>query len=561
MTEPAPAAVTRIGARYHELRFSTDPLQATAHGVPGYDDRLPDPGREAEQRLAAQFDDLATELDAVDGSGLTGEDWLSHQILQRLLRYESDTARHGLRDVGVSASVAGVFPWVISTIPAAGVESEPAARAYLTRLAALGEFFDRLGARYSEASGAGRHPTALGVRQAIDQLDTYLATLLTEDPLLRQEPGASVDASRWHEQAEGTVRDSVRPAVLRLRDSLAALLPAGRGDGEVGVCHVPGGSEGYLAAARAHTTTELTPERIHELGLELVASLREEFAERGSRVLGTTDVPEVLRRLRDDPALRFSTGEEILRTVTDALRRAEQALPDWFDDYTIAPCIVREMDAVEAENSTLAYYTAPAADGSRPGMHVVNIREPQSRARFEYEALAFHESVPGHHLQIAVAQSLTGLPEFRRFAFLTAHGEGWGLYTERLCDEMGLYTDDLSRLGMVSFDAWRACRLVVDTGMHHYGWSRQQAIDYLRENTALTMVNIVNEVDRYIADPGQALGYMIGRIRIRELRDRCAASSAFDIKRFHHELLGHGTLPLSTLDTHLARVFPPPIAH
>ncbi|HEX6873765.1 MAG TPA: DUF885 domain-containing protein, partial [Micromonosporaceae bacterium] len=254
--------------------------------------------------------------------------------------------------------------------------------------------------------------------------------------------------------------------------------------------------------------------------------------------------------------LRFRTGADIVATVTDALRRAEQALRDWFFEYGIVSCAVREMDAAEAEHSVLGYYAPPAADGSRPGAHVVNTYQPQLRPRFEYEALAFHESVPGHHLQIALAQSLTQLPEFRRFAYLTAHGEGWGLYVERLCDEMGLYTDELSRLGMVSFDAWRACRLVVDTGIHAHGWSRQQAIDYMRENTALSDVNIANEVDRYIADPGQALGYMIGRIRIRELRDRASTSARYDIRAFHHEVLSHGTLPLDTLDAQLAKAFP-----
>jgi uncharacterized protein (DUF885 family) len=333
-------------------------------------------------------------------------------------------------------------------------------------------------------------------------------------------------------------------------------LPTGRSDARVGVGHLPGGSAGYRAAVAAHTTTDLTPEQIHATGETLVAALREEFAERGGRALGTTDVAEVLRRLRDDPELRFRTGEEIVATVTDALRRAEAALPGWFREYDIAPCTVRVMDAAEAEHSVPGYYTPPAADGSRPGAHVVNLYAPHRRPRFEYEALAFHESVPGHHLQIGVAQTLTGLPEFRRFAYLTAHGEGWGLYVERLCDEMGLYSDDLSRLGMVSFDAWRACRLVVDTGMHHFGWSRQRAIDYMRDNTALPDLTIANEVDRYIADPAQALGYMIGRIRIRALRDRSAQRPTYDLRTFHHEVIGHGTLPLDTLDTHLDRVFP-----
>jgi uncharacterized protein (DUF885 family) len=188
---------------------------------------------------------------------------------------------------------------------------------------------------------------------------------------------------------------------------------------------------------------------------------------------------------------------------------------------------------------------------------VVNTSRPQLRPRYEYEALAFHESVPGHHLQIALSQSLAGLPDFRRFAYLTAHGEGWALYVERLADEMGLYSDDLSRLGMVSFDAWRACRLVVDTGMHHLGWSRRRAISYMLDNTALSEVNITNEVDRYIADPGQALGYMIGRIRIRDMRDRSRTADNFDLRTFHHEVLSHGTLPLDTLDAQLAQVFPP----
>ena len=185
-------------------------------------------------------------------------------------------------------------------------------------------------------------------------------------------------------------------------------MPTGRSDAQVGVGHLPGGSAGYRAAVAAHTTTDLTPEQIHATGRELVAALREEFAERGGRALGTTDVAEVLRRLRDDPELRFRAGEEIVATVTDALRRAEAAVPGWFREYEIAPCTVRVMDAAEAENSVPGYYTPPAADGSRPGAHVVNLYAPQRRPRFEYEALAFHESVPGHHLQIAVAQSLTG---------------------------------------------------------------------------------------------------------------------------------------------------------
>jgi uncharacterized protein (DUF885 family) len=257
----------------------------------------------------------------------------------------------------------------------------------------------------------------------------------------------------------------------------------------------------------------------------------------------------VIGRLRDDRDLRFGAGEEIVDTVTGALRRAEEAVPDWFAGYDIAPCVVREMDPAEAENSVLGYYVAPAADGSRPGAHVVNTYRPELRARFEYEVLAFHESVPGHHLQIAVAQSRGDLPRFRRFTYFDAHGEGWGLYTERLSDEMGLYTSELGRLGMVSFDAWRACRLVVDTGLHAFGWSRDRAIAFMVEHTALASNNIANEVDRYLAIPGQALAYKLGQREILRVRDgaQAALGPAFDIRSLHDAVLGLGAVGLSTL--------------
>ena len=204
---------------------------------------------------------------------------------------------------------------------------------------------------------------------------------------------------------------------------------------------------------------------------------------------------------------------------------------------------------VGAEDSTIAYYLAPAIDGSRPGTYFVNTTEPTTRTRFESEALAFHESIPGHHLQIAIAQELEGIPEFRKHAFMTAYVEGWGLYTERLSDEMGLYTDDTTRLGILSFDSWRAGRLVVDTGLHALGWSRQEAIDFLVANSPLALNNIANEVDRYIAMPGQALAYKLGQREIMRLRDEAQQTMGdrFDIKGFHDTVLGSGPVALGIL--------------
>lgn len=536
----------RLGEEYFRRHFAGDPFQASVFGVPGYEAEVPDPSRAAAARRQGELTRLAAELAAVDRDALDREGRISHAVLSRLLRDGQQALRGGVTEVAVTASIAGPLAQVVSTVPAGTGSGE----AYLSRLEKLGGFFDRHVERYRQAATDGRFPTELGVRQAIAQVDAYLATPVERDPLLRPDgPDARV--------AE-VIAAGVRPALRRYRTALAEdLLPVGRAGERVGLCHVPGGTDAYLDLVRAYTTTELGPDEIHRIGLDLVAELRAEFAERGGRTLGTGDVEEVLVRLREDPALRFGTAEQIVDTVTGALRRAEEALPDWFSSYDIAPCVVREMDPAEAENSVLGYYVAPAADGSRPGAHVVNTYRPDTRARFEYEVLAFHESVPGHHLQIAVAQSRDDLPRFRRFAFFDAHGEGWGLYTERLGDEMGLYTSDLSRLGMVSFDAWRACRLVVDTGMHHLGWSRERAIAYMRDNTALSQTNIANEIDRYIAMPGQALAYMIGRLRIRQLRDRARAARGpeFDIRAFHHEVLAHGPLPLDTLEELIAAAF------
>jgi uncharacterized protein (DUF885 family) len=246
-----------------------------------------------------------------------------------------------------------------------------------------------------------------------------------------------------------------------------------------------------------------------------------------------------------------------VRTVADALRRAEEARDDWFPSFDIPDCIIEEIDPVEAGNAALAYYRPPAGGGRRPGAHCVLTSEPERRYVYEYEALAFHESTPGHHLQIASAQTLRGLPAYRRFldAEVCGYVEGWGLYCERLADEMGLYTSDVQRLGMLSFDALRACRLVVDTGMHHYGWSRSQAVDFMWQHTATTQANVQNEIDRYITWPGQALAYMVGRREIRRLRGAAEQrlGGRFDIRAFHQVVLGSGAVPLGVLDQLVTR--------
>ncbi|HEY7737119.1 MAG TPA: DUF885 domain-containing protein, partial [Candidatus Limnocylindrales bacterium] len=347
-----------------------------------------------------------------------------------------------------------------------------------------------------------------------------------------------------------TIRDVVRPAFSRYREMLRdEVRPVARASDRPGLMHVPGGGDAYRRLIRHHTSLDLDAEEIHATGLREIARIDAEFVELGGRVLGTRDLPETLERLRKDPALFFATRDEVQAKATDALSRAHNAIPEWFGILPAAPCEVVRMEAHEEKHSTLAYYRQPAADGSRPGQYFINTYQPETRARYEAEALAYHEAIPGHHLQLAIGQERADLPAFRRHLGPTAYVEGWGLYTERLSDEMGLYSGDLDRFGILSFDAWRACRLVVDTGMHALGWTRDRAIAFMSDHTALAANNIANEVDRYIVWPGQALGYKTGQLELLRLRAaaRDRLGSAFDIRAFHDVVLGAGAVPLPTL--------------
>jgi uncharacterized protein (DUF885 family) len=542
--------LARLADDCFRRRMAADPLTATEFGVPGYDAEVADPSREAEAAHLAALDRIAARARALDPASLDGDDLVTRSMLLRTIDDERAGLAARLSEVAVTATSTGVQTRLLALVPRAALSDAQRARDYLERCRKLGGYLDGVLARHLQAKAEGRLPTARGVRQAIAQLDDYLASDPREDPLLRPQP-AGVDAAAWRDRAAAIVGTVVRPALARYRAGLAAeLLPVARDDDHVGVCHLPGGADGYAAALRAHTTTDLTPEQIHQSGLELLDGLREELRDLGGRVLGSDRVPAVLERLRGDGSLRFGSAGEILAAARDALRRATEATPDAFRAYDIAPCVVEAIDPVEAKDAPAGYYLPAAADGTRPGIYTVNTYAPDTRPRFEHEALAFHEAVPGHHLQFALAQRLAGIPELRRFAYVTAYCEGWALYTERLCDELGLYSGDLERFGMLSFDAWRACRLVVDTGVHHLAWSRDRAVGFMRDNTALAPGNIDNEVDRYIAWPGQATAYMVGRLRIRALRERARErlGAGFDLRAFHDVVLGSGPLPLDTLE-------------
>ena len=551
---PANDRLAQLSDEFFQVKHTADPFSATLLGVSGFDGLVPDPSRSGSAADAAKIAGIERRLAEIDPGGLNPADRINHAVLGRLAWGVRSDLEHGLWETGASADgYSSPQAMMFMSVPAAPLSDEAAVDQYLRRLTALPAFVDAILDRYRAAKEDGRIPTRVGVGQAIDQLTGHLSLSLADDTLLGLRLPAGVDEGSVRARASHIVEESVRPALRRLLAGLRdELLPVARSDEWVGVRFVPGGEEGYRAAVRRHTTTDLSPEEIHQIGLDCLAELRQEWAELGGRVLGTSDVDEILARLRDDPSLRFGSAAEIVDVVTDALRRAEEARDDWFPAYDIADCVIEEINPIEAGNAALAHYRPPAGDGSRPGAHCVLTTDPKERFVYEYEALAFHESTPGHHLQIASAQTLTDLPAYRRFldAEVCGYVEGWGLYSERLADEMGLYTSDIARLGMLSFDALRACRLVVDTGMHHFGWSRRQAMEFMWENTATTRANVRNEIDRYIAWPGQALAYMIGRREIRRLRAVAEArlGSRFDIRAFHGTVLGNGAVPLGVLD-------------
>ena len=332
-----------------------------------------------------------------------------------------------------------------------------------------------------------------------------------------------------------------------LRDTLA---PKGRAASEQGLSSLANGPECYGALVRSYTTLNTDADTLHQRGIDALAGIHEEFRALGPKTLGTDNLREIFVRLRTTPELYFDDETQVVDKAETSLARAKEVMGDWFGRVPQTECVVTPIPDHEAPYTTIAYYSPPHADGTKPGEYYINTYAPTTRPRHEAEVLAFHEAIPGHHLQIAIAQELPELPAFRKYMGQTAFVEGWALYTERLSEEMGLYTADTDRLGMLSFDAWRAARLVVDTGIHHKGWSREEAETFMKENTPLAENNIRNEVDRYITTPGQALAYKTGQIEMWRLRRMAEErlGEGFDIKQFHDVVLGAGAIPLPILE-------------
>ena len=557
------ARLARLADEYWRGQLEADPIEATLLGIHGYDDRMPDESPAGHDRLRASLLALRARLDAeVSVAALSDADRVTGELLADAIDGELATMECRLED------------WVVDPrdgpqvayLDLAGLQSvkTPAdGRALLERWRAMPRTLDQIGANLLRGLAAGKTSAQSEVARVARQLDELLARPDEDWPLAR--PASRAPRAGWSDATRAAfeldlrraVADGIRPAFERYRAIVRdQILPRARGDAQVGIRNLPGGSACYAALIRVHTSLALEPSAVHRLGLDELARIRGEMERLGPAAVGSADFAEIQRRLRGhDPALFFASAEEIEATARGALARATAAMPRFLGRLPHTPCEVKRIEPHEEKDAPIAYYRQPAIDGSRPGTYYVNTYDPASRPRFEAESLAFHEAVPGHHVQIALAQEMTAVPEFRKHLGVTAFVEGWGLYAERLADELGLYGTPLERLGRLNFEAWRAGRLVVDTGIHALGWSRSQAVKFLADHTAMAANNIENEVDRYIGWPGQALAYKVGELEILRLRAEAQRrlGAAFDLRRFHDVVLGSGAVTLPVLRAQIDR--------
>lgn len=548
----------RLADELMDVFFDEDPMTATLYsGGTERDALLTDLSQAAETEIHSRLANIVQRATGLDPSTLDDQDQVTREVVIRSAQARIDQIDARAVEFTVTSFPIAPAGSLLLQLPQIPLVSEERANGYLERLKAIPAMLQTAADRHRAGIAAGLLPVRHLAQAAVDHIDRYLALATSTpdaDPLRQSTPLNADEATvgRFVAERDRLLAEVVRPGFADYRDAVAAdVVPHGRPEDRAGLHWLPNGDELYAVLARGHTTTDHTPEELHQLGLDVAARLTEEYAEIGSRVFGTKDVGEILDRLRTDPALRWTSEEELLDHARATIARAEAAAPEWFGVIPEERCAVEPVPAADAPAAPPAYYMLSTPDGARPGTYFANTYNPTERHRTVSEVIAFHEAVPGHHFQLSIAQGLSDLPLLRRLAPMTAYMEGWGLYTERLADEMGLYSDDLARLGMLTMDSHRAGRLVVDTGLHAKGWSRQQAIDYLRTNTSVPDQDIVSEVDRYLSWPGQALSYMVGRLEILRIRADAERTlgDRFDIRAFHDVVLGGGPLPLTVLAT------------
>ena len=496
-------------------------------------------------------------LRAIDSAALTADDQLNYDLFRRELENSIDA--HQYKNYLMPMSQRGGVQSLESTAETVRLATVEDYEDWLVRMASVETMIEQTMKLQEEGRKSGYMPPKILMERIPDQIGSQLV----EDPgnspffiAFAEMPDAinETDQERLRQTAKDLIDESIVPAYRRFsRYFNDTYLPASRDS--IGASSLPNGEAFYEYRTRSFTTTSMTPDEIHRLGLNEVKRIRGEMQLIIDELEFDGDFADFLHFLRTDSQFYYDTSEELFDGYLAVSKRIDPELVKLFGRLPRIPYGLRPIPDNIAPDTTTAYYNQPAADGSRPGYYYVNLYRPEVRPKYEMEVLSVHEAVPGHHLQISLQMELEETPEFRKYIDFTAFTEGWGLYSESLGYELGLYKDPYSHFGALTYDMWRAVRLVVDTGMHYKGWTRQQAIDFFMDNAAKTETDIVNEIDRYISWPGQALAYKIGQLKMLELRRKCegALGDDFDIKAFHDEMLGAGALPMEILETRMNR--------
>jgi len=547
-------ALKKLLVGHWDWRMRTSPVWATTLGDHRFDDKLSDNSQSAYAASLAEQQKLLDQARALSSAQLSPADRLTLELFIHHLAVSIARRQCKQHEWNITAGSNAVVQF--NRLPKQHkLTAVLDGRNLVARYKLIGPAIDNTIANLRRGAAAGMYANAETVRRAVKLVDDQLAKPLPIWALLKplsKVPGSwsAADRDRFSRELTGAVTTIVRPAYVRYRDFLRDhIAPKARGAKQAGIVALPHGKQCYSSLIHYFTGLTKTAKELHETGKREIARINTEMTTLGSSLFKTSDLSATLTKLRTSPELYYETEEQVVKGAESALAAAKAAMTRYFGILPKADCVVTKIPEYEAKFSTIAYYSQPHYDGSKPGEYYINTYKPKTRPRFEMQVLSYHESIPGHHLQIAISQERASLPAFRKFGGTTAFVEGWALYTERLADEMKLYTGDLDRMGMLSYDAWRASRLVVDTGIHSLGWTRQQAEQYMREHTALTEINIRNEVDRYISWPGQALAYKVGQLEIFALRAMAKKSMGerFDIKAFHDRVLENGAVTLPVL--------------
>jgi len=540
------SSVRDLADRLHRRWLEQNPFAATMYGIPGYDDLVPDESEEGRQAWRAEAARFLGEAEAVERGQLTPADAVTLDCTTEAATQELEIIDLAPAEHTVTAmQYAG--PATFLAVAARTVLVDPAAaEAYLTRLRRSGGWFDQIGERLRAGAGKGRLPVAPLAEQAVTWAEGVLAAPGTSPVLSPQPPPGWHGAAAWEAARRAAAEEVVHPALARWVATVRELLPRARPSERAGLAYLPGGGEDYARAVRIATTLPLSPEELHQTGLDHVTELEARAVELGAG-LGLSGLGEVFAALRDSSGR--IPAEEAMRRAAAAVERAEARAGEFFPAPLPPPCEVRPMPQVVAVSGAAPHYTPPRLDGGRPGTFWFNTERPTAGTGWDIDVVAFHEAVPGHHLQLSRLQLLTGLPALQRQRSLAVFSEGWGLYAEQLAEEAGLYTDDRGLLGSVSTSLMRAARLVVDTGIHAYGWSRERALEFMAGHVPMPREFLADEIDRYVVMPGQALAYLTGKLEILRIRDdaRQRLGPAFSLPAFHGAVLDHGSLPMPTL--------------